>query len=231
MVLKLYYDLISQPARTLYIFLKQCNIPFEKNVVNLGKGANLSPEFLKINPFHKVPVIEHNGFSLIESVAILRYLCREFKVDDHWYPSSSKSQAKVDEFLEWQHSNIRLHCSGYFVEAFLKPLMTGKPAEPERVARFKARMDESLDLLENIWLKDRPFLTGDKITIADLLGACEVEQPRLIGFEPRDGRPRLTDWLKRVETETNPYYGEAHKYVNNIAMKRSEDSARESSKL
>jgi len=49
------------------------------------------------------------------SVGITRYLCREFKVDDHWYPSDSKEQAKVDEYLEWQHLNTRLHCSAYFL--------------------------------------------------------------------------------------------------------------------
>lgn len=45
----------------------------------------------------------------------MRYICREFKVDNHWYPSDSKHQAKVDEYLEWQHLNTRLHCSTYFL--------------------------------------------------------------------------------------------------------------------
>lgn len=38
-------------------------------------------------------------------------------------------------------------------------------------------MIENLNLLENIWLKDKPFLCGDKISVSDLVGACEVEQP------------------------------------------------------
>ena len=66
MSLKLYFDFLSQPSRALYIFLKQCNIPFEANKVNLGKGEHFKPEFAKIHPFNKVPSIEHNGFSLIE---------------------------------------------------------------------------------------------------------------------------------------------------------------------
>lgn len=48
------------------------------------------------------------------SVAILRYLCREKNVPDHWYPKDSKQQAKVDEYLEWQHLDTRLNCSMYF---------------------------------------------------------------------------------------------------------------------
>lgn len=38
-------------------------------------------------------------------------------------------------------------------------------------------MIENLNLLENIWLKDKPFLCGDEISVSDLVGACEVEQP------------------------------------------------------
>jgi glutathione S-transferase len=38
-------------------------------------------------------------------------------------------------------------------------------------------MKTTLGLIENVWLKDTPYLTGDQITIADLLGVCEIEQP------------------------------------------------------
>lgn len=40
-------------------------------------------------------------------------------------------------------------------------------------------MNENLDILENIWLKNKPFLSGDEISISDLVGACEVEQPSM----------------------------------------------------
>nr|ARN17843.1 glutathione-S-transferase 5 [Cephus cinctus] len=217
MGLKLYYDLMSQPSRVLYIFLKQCKIPFEEHKVVLKKGEHFMPKYEEINPFQKVPALEHNGFKLIESVAILRYLCREFKVDDHWYPISSKNQARVDEYLEWQHNNTRLHCATYFLVKFLIPMIKGKPARPENVTKCEGHMIECLDQLENIWLKNKLFLTGDKISIADIVGACEVEQPRMAGFDPREGRPQLTAWLERVAEETNPHYDEAHKYVNQIA--------------
>jgi glutathione S-transferase len=38
-------------------------------------------------------------------------------------------------------------------------------------------MKTTLGLIENVWLKDTPYLTGNEITIADLLGVCEIEQP------------------------------------------------------
>lgn len=66
MSLKLYYDLLSQPSRALYIFLKICNIPFEQNIINLKNLEQLTPEYEKINPLKKVPAIDHNGFKLTE---------------------------------------------------------------------------------------------------------------------------------------------------------------------
>ena len=49
-------------------------------------------------------------------MAIIRYLSKQYreKIADHWYPSDAKSQAKVDEYLEWQHTNTRISCAMYF---------------------------------------------------------------------------------------------------------------------
>jgi len=57
-------------------------------------------------------------------------------------------------------------------------MLSGNPPDEKMVAKRMRDMTQTLDRLEQVWLKDKPFLTGDKITIADILGACEVEQPR-----------------------------------------------------
>ncbi|XP_020282042.1 glutathione S-transferase theta-3-like [Pseudomyrmex gracilis] len=217
MTLKLYYDLFSQPSRALYIFFKMCNIPFEEQIVNLTKLEQYTPKFEAINSFKKVPVIEHNGFKLIESVAIVRYICREFKVDDKWYPQDSKHQAKVDEYLEWQHLNTRLFCATYFLTKFLNPLMRGTPPKPEKVAEAEKRMNDCLDIIETIWLKDKPYLVGNTISVADIFGVCELEQTRLAGYDPKKERPHLTAWMERIARETSPHYENAHKYLNKLA--------------
>lgn len=214
MALKLYYDLLSQPSRALYIFLKTAKIPFEDKVLKLRKLEHMSEEYERVNPFKKVPAIEHNDFKLIESVAITRYICREFKVPDHWYPQETKAQAKVDEYLEWQHLNTRLHCASYFLVKTLNPLLSGKPPKPEKVAEYKKRMSDCLDLIERTWLKGKPYLIGSKISVADIFGACEIEQVRMAGYNPTEGRPVLAAWMKRVAEETAPHYKEAHDTLN-----------------
>lgn len=58
------------------------------------------------------------------------------------------------------------------------PLLTGRPEVPEKIMEYEKRLNECLDLLENIWLKNKSYLVGTEISIADLLGTCEVEQVR-----------------------------------------------------
>jgi glutathione S-transferase len=72
-----------------------------------SKLEHKTDEYAKINPFQTVPAIEHNGTNIIESVAILRYLTNTHKVEDHWYPKEPLAQAKIEEYLNWQHLNTR----------------------------------------------------------------------------------------------------------------------------
>lgn len=69
-----------------------------------------------------------------------------------------------------------------FIVQALWPLKTGEPADDDRIALLENKMIDNLNLLENIWLKDKPFLCGDEISISDIVGACEVEQPSKIIF-------------------------------------------------
>lgn len=68
-----------------------------------------------VNRFGKLPAINDDGFKLAESIAILRYLKRTYDIPDHWYPSESQAQAKVDEFLEWYHIGLRVLLGKFFV--------------------------------------------------------------------------------------------------------------------
>lgn len=223
MVLKYYYDLMSQPSRALYIFLKINKIPFESCPIAIRKGEHMSEEFEKINRFKKLPAVDHSGFKLAESVAIFRYLAREFKdqIQPNWYPTDSKKAARVDEYLAWQHHNIRASGSLYFINKFVLPQMFGKETNEQKLAKLAENLEKSLNDLENIFLKDNAkFLCGDAITIADLLGSCEVEQPRAIGYDVFKSRPVLKAWMERVRNSTQPLYDEAHVVIKRMSDKK-----------
>ena len=74
MPLSYYYDLMSQPCRAVYIFLKMTGIPYQPKEIALRKLENLSDEFVRINPFKKVPVIDDDGFIVTERWLLIRKL-------------------------------------------------------------------------------------------------------------------------------------------------------------
>ncbi|XP_027421979.1 glutathione S-transferase theta-1 isoform X2 [Bos indicus x Bos taurus] len=75
-----------------------------------AEGQHLSDAFAQVNPLQKVPVLKDGDFILTESVAILLYLARKYKVPDHWYPQDLQACARVDEYLAWQHTALRRNC-------------------------------------------------------------------------------------------------------------------------
>lgn len=96
---------------------------------------------------------------------------------DGLYPKDLISRVRIDEFLSWHHLTLRAGCGYYFRRAWLMPLngLAEKPT-PEHNAKLISKMEDQFKLLEEIWLKDTSFLAGQKLTIADLFGASEIEQ-------------------------------------------------------
>ncbi|XP_014262384.1 glutathione S-transferase theta-1-like [Cimex lectularius] len=217
--LKFYYDLLSQPSRSLLIFLQTNKIPFEPVPIRLGKGEHKTEEFKKITPLQLVPVIDDDGFVVKESVGILRYLSKRYNVDDHWYPNDVKEQAKVDEYLEWQHLGTRFACGMYFRIMWLTPMATKVAPNSKLAEKHKELMVNTCNTVQDVWLGDKKYICGDKISIADLLAVSELEQPRLAGYDPREGRPKLAEYMERVRQDTNPSYDVAHKVLNTIVEK------------
>ncbi|CAK1551269.1 unnamed protein product [Leptosia nina] len=219
MSLKLYYDLMSQPSRAMYILLKTSKCNFESKLVNLRQGEHYTEEYEAINRFKKVPVIDHNGFLLSESVAIVKYLSRENIIPRILYPEDSKSQARVDEYLEWQHIGLRLHCSMFFRVAYLNPVFFDTTPDPKQVQSYKKRMLNALEEFNSLWLGHNEFVTGNTINVADLFAAVELEQPRMAGFDPAEKYPNIATWWPKVRQHFNPYYDEAHVILNKIVKK------------
>lgn len=208
--LKVYYDLMSQPSRAVVLFLKANNIPFTPKPVALRKGEHLGEEYGETNPFHLVPAIDDNGFKITESVAILKYLADKHQVPDHWYPKDLKKRAQVDSYMAWQHLNLRMFGAMVFRTKVIIPRETGEPMDTKKLAEFEVQLETCLDKIENILLCKRPFLAGDEISVADLLGICELMQAYAVGHDVFWGRPKLDVWVKRVQARLQPHFDQAH---------------------
>jgi glutathione S-transferase len=220
MVLRLYYDAMSQPSRALLLFVRATKIPCQEVPVALRSGEHLQEKYASINRFKKVPAIDNDGFKLAESVAILRYLIRSNpSIPNHWYPKESEDMARVDEYMAWQHLNLRLNGSMVFQHKVIIPRMSGKPVNEKAVERYQKGLETTLEQLETLWLKDNPYVAGKDLTIADLLAVTELEQPEMAGYEVRKGRPILTAYMELVRSRLQPHYDEVHSIAHKIRDK------------
>jgi len=98
----LYHFYLCPYCKPICYFIQSTNLPCKQIHLDLRHGEQNSQKYLQINPFGKVPaIIESNGFVLIESSTILRYLCNTRDVPDHWYPKDPRKRAQVDLFFDW----------------------------------------------------------------------------------------------------------------------------------
>ncbi|KAI4569033.1 hypothetical protein MJG53_014651 [Ovis ammon polii x Ovis aries] len=196
MGLELYLDLLSQPCRAVYIFAKKNRIPFELRTVDLRKGGRPA------------------GVCASESVAILLYLARKYKVPDHWYPQDPQACARVDEYLAWQHTALRRNCLRALWHKVMLPVFLGELVSPETLAATLAELDVALQVLEGKFLQDKAFLTGPHVSLADLVAITELMHPVGAGCQVFKGRPKLAAWRQRVEAAVGEaLFQEAHEVI------------------
>lgn len=91
------------------IMLEELGVPYEVKYVNIGKGDQFQPDFLKIAPNNRMPaIVDPEGpggepISVFESGAILQYLGRKF---GKFYPADERKRVAVNEWLMWQMGGL-----------------------------------------------------------------------------------------------------------------------------
>ncbi|KAH9245932.1 hypothetical protein BASA81_016572 [Batrachochytrium salamandrivorans] len=200
MALVLYGTDGSQPCRTVSWLLRIKQVNFEY-VNTMPFKDTRSKEFLQLNPWGSVPVLQHGeGFTLTESAAIITYLAEELGWTD-LYPEDKQIRGKIQQWIHWHHRNSR-----EFTMVLVRPLLLGDvKTSPEKVATLNG-MAQGLDEA----LAKSLYLVGDSPTLADFcvfadLGQCHQTELALFDFAPY---ANLEKWMSRMKTQ--PYYEETH---------------------
>lgn len=108
--LKLYHALGSPASRACLMLIRKLGLNAEVKLLNLAAGEQNDPEFLKLNPLHKVPVLVDGDFVLTESRAILAYLLNKFNSGSDLYPSDPKARGLVDQRLYYDATVVFESC-------------------------------------------------------------------------------------------------------------------------
>ncbi|XP_056135856.1 glutathione S-transferase theta-1b isoform X2 [Lampris incognitus] len=181
---------------------------------DIGKGEQYGEEFGKINMMRKVPAIRDGDFCLAESIAIMLYMAEKFKTPDFWYPSDQQQRARVNEYLSWQHMAIRMNGSKFFWLKLLIPKVLCVEVPQDKMDAALEDLNGSLQLIEDKFIQDRPFIAGEQVSLADLVAIVEIMQPVGAGLDVFEGRPKLSAWRDRVQAAIGKeLFDEAHKGI------------------
>jgi glutathione S-transferase len=189
--MRLYNVAYSGNSYKVRLLLAHLGVPCEIVEVDILKGESRTPEFLKINPNGRTPVLDDNGFVLAESNAILAYLARGTK----FLPEDQQKFALVFQWLFFeQYSHEPYIATSRF-------WLQHKSDSPERAAVLTARRDggwAALKVMEDR-LRSNDFFVGG-YTLADIALFAYTHVSHEGGF-PLDDFPKIRAWIERVKTQ------------------------------
>ena len=166
-------------------------------LVALGFGEAKAPAHLQRQPFGRVPAMEHDGFSLYETDAIIRYIDQVFD-GPRLTPADPRAQARMNQVMGIVDAYVLPSLTGGIGWNRLIAPALGLPVDEERVKAAIPLARTCIAALEEI-LGDKPYFAGDQLSLADIMAVAHLEftpwSPE--GAELIAGSPLLA-WLDRM---------------------------------
>lgn len=177
------------------LFLEETGLPYRIHPINIGKGEQFAPDFLKIAPNNRIPAIVDNDtadgqpLSLFESGAILLYLAEK---TGRFIPKDLRGRQEALQWLFWQMGGLGpMAGQNHHFNRFA----------PEKIPyAIKRYVDETARLygVLNKRLEDRPFVAGEEYSIADM-----AIYPWIVSHKWQeqnlDDFPALKGWFERIQ--------------------------------
>lgn len=178
------------------LFLEETGLPYRIVPVDIGRGDQFKPDFLKIAPNNRMPaIVDHEPadgggpLSLFESGAILLYLAEKTR---RFIPTDLRGRVEVLQWLFWQMGGLgpmagqNHHFAHYAPEKL-----------PYAIARYVNETNRLYGVLDQR-LADRPFVAGEDYSIADM-----ASYPWIVPYENQgqnlDDFPNLKRWFHAIK--------------------------------
>ncbi|MBV7482607.1 glutathione S-transferase family protein [Bordetella sp. BOR01] len=186
--MKIHHHPLSGHAHRVVLFVSLLGLPHQLVEVDLKSGAHKKPEFLALNPFGQVPVLEDDGVAIADSNAILVYLAKKAGRRE-WLPEDARGAAAVQRWLSVAAGELAY---GPAAARLITVFGAGYNATEvvERAHVLLARLEKHL--------ADRDWLASDHPTIADVaIYSYVARAPE--GNVDLAAYPAVNRFLRRVE--------------------------------
>jgi glutathione S-transferase len=186
------------PTRSIRVrwTLQELGVDFEAVTVNLAAGEHRRPEFLKINPAGRLPVLIDDDFVLTESVAIVLYLAEKYS-HKGLLPIDLKQRAQVNRWLLFTATELEQPLWRIVRHTTLYPEHLRLTAE---VSLARQDFTDMAAVMEE-HMQARKFIVGDTVTVADFVAACTLDWANEVQL--LDDFPQLLDYMERVYARPN----------------------------
>ncbi|HTO54995.1 MAG TPA: glutathione S-transferase family protein [Myxococcota bacterium] len=180
-------------GRKISIALEELGLKYEVAPVNLQKNEQMTPEFLKLNPNHKIPVLEDDGQVIWESGAILLHLGEKHDPKGVILPKDPRKRMAAIQYAFFQAGGIGPNL-GRLGGELRKP-----DAEKNQgmITIFQGEVARLLGVIDRILADGREYLAGD-YSIGDIMHypwlsfLLAMKAPDLMKL------PRVVGWLERI---------------------------------
>ena len=168
--------------------LEEMELPYETTAIDFSKQEQKTPEFLKMNPNGRIPVIVDDGFAVFESGAIMLYLAEK---TGKLIPSDSKGRSQVIQWLMFQMGGVgpMMGQANVFHRYFPEKLQGA-------IDRYQNESRRLFEVL-NSQLEGREWLC-DEFSLADIANWSWVRIYEWSGVSV-EGLEPLQEWLARME--------------------------------
>jgi len=179
---------LSGHSHRVELFLNLLGLPYETIAVDMPKGAHKQPDFLALNTFGQVPVIQDGEITLADSNAILVYLATRYG-DERWLPRDAEGAARVQRWLSVAAGQVAFGPAAARLVVLFKA--------PHNHEDVKNRAHALFTVMERE-LQERPFLAGTNATIADIANYTYIAHAPEGGVS-LEAYPKLRAWVARIE--------------------------------
>jgi len=196
--MKIYDSKTAPNPRRVRIFLaeKGIQVPYEE--VDINNAVNRGPEFRKKNPMGTLPVLElDDGTCIAESVAICRYF-DELQPNPPLMGVDARDRAIVEMWQRRMELALLLPTADAFRQRH--EFFKGRIAQVPEYAEVQKKNAESCLVWLNEVLADRPFIAGERYTIADISALCAIDFGRVSKIRIQPDQQHLARWYEAVSS-------------------------------